>query len=154
MCSPSLVMAGLGAAASGLGSVMQMQSANAAAEAQARVHERQAKLERASASFEAKRFGRRYQRTLGQQLAALGDRGIDPSFAAPLIESDAEEADLDLGAIRFGGLVKSSNELGKADVARAGKSSGLAMGLAFLTPVIKAGAKFTSVGNPFATASA
>ncbi len=131
-----------------------MQAANAAAEAQALEHERQAQIEIMAASFEAKRFVGRYKRTLGQQIAALGSRGIDPSFAVPFIESDAEEADLDLGAIRTKGMLASLNQLGKANTARMGISSPLVMGLAFLAPVLKAAGTSTTGGNPFATAGA
>ncbi len=154
MCSPAIFIGILGAAVQGMGSIMQMQQANAAAEAQAREHERQAIIETQVASFEARRFVSRYKRTLGQQIAALSSRGIDPSFAVPFIESDAEEADLDLGAIRQKGLLASSNQLAKADQARFGKTSGFTMFLAGIAPVITAAGKVTTGGNPFATAGA
>lgn len=153
MCGP-MIIGLISAAVSGLGGLMKMQQANAVAEANAREFERQAKIERMVSSFEGKRFVGRYQRTLGQQIAALGSRGIDPSFAVPFIESDAEEADLDLGAIRTKGRIASDNQLARADAARFGKTGGFAMALAFIAPVIKAAGTATVGGNPFATAGA
>ena len=151
MCAPIIgaVASLAGAVVSGIGQMQAMQAQNASLEYNARLQERQAAMERDRSAFEGQRFQTRYRRTLGQQIAAMSQSGIDPGAgtALSLIESDAEEADLDLGAIRYGGAVAASNAKAKAAGLRSQKASGFAMGAAFLSPVLSGAAR---VGSTFA----
>lgn len=135
MCVPLPLIGGI---VSGVGSAIgAIQSANAY-KAQAKFHERQAEMERDKGAFDAARQTERARQILGQQVANYSASGIQiDGSAADVIADTGSQAALDVGAIRYGADIRSSNERFEAQMARTnarGAQVGAVFG--FASPII------------------
>lgn len=142
MCGPMAIAAGLtlvSGIASGLGAYQQTQAQAAGYETQARLNDRQAQIEADKGAFEANRETEKARRLAGAQVANYAASGIQiDGSAGRIIEDSAAEASLDVGAVRYGAELRSSNEMFKGQVNRMNANSARSAGpLAFITPIIK-----------------
>lgn len=141
MCLP--VVAGV---ISGVGAAMGAASAKASAEGQANMDRRQAAIERQTGAYKAARTQDDVNRTIGQERAGFAANGVGLSgSAADTISDSTEEGALDVAAIRWNSKLSSDNLKYKAKLGDMNaKQAGMAMPLAFLSPVIEGVGKYSS----------
>lgn len=116
MCLP---MAAIGGVLGAVGSIASAQAQAAGFEAQARQAERQAELERDKGAVEIARTRDASARLTGRQVTAIATSGVSLSGSPQdVIRDSITEANLDIGAIRFGRDVNVQNFETQADIAR------------------------------------
>ena len=128
----------IGAVVSDIGAFMQAKTQAANYEAQAKVHERQANLERTKGAYEARRMTDRGRMLLGKQIAAYGSAGIGiQGTITETVRKTGEELALDVAAARYGTKVNIENENILANINRMNASAVNASApFALLSPII------------------
>lgn len=141
MCLP--VVAGV---ISGVGAAMGAASAKASAQGQANMDRRQADIETQTGAYKAARTQDDINRTIGQERAGFAANGVGLSgSAADTISDSTEEGALDVAAIRWNSKLASDNLKYKAKLGDMNaRQAGMAMPLAFLSPVIEGVGKYQS----------
>lgn len=144
MCLPLLAV--VGSVVSGIGAAVGAMQTAASYQAQAEFHKRQAEMERDKGAFEASRAQEDANRTLGQQVANYSASGLQISGApASVIDDTARSAALDIGAIRYGAKIRSSNEMFESRMAKMNASNAQTGAIfGFLSPVISGATKMAS----------
>lgn len=145
MCFPALL--GIGAVLSGVGSALGAVMQGQQYAAQAKLHERQAILEREKGSFDSAQQTKKIQAGIGEQIAGFASNGVDVSSGSPLsvVKDTGTEGALDVASIRYGARIREDNEKYSAKVAQ--MNSGMAMAsapFAFLTPILNNSSKIKS----------
>ena len=151
MCFPAagMIFGLAGAVVQGIGAAQGAQAQAQSYAMQARMHERQAALERESGAYAAARVTEQGKKIIGGQVAGYAASGINPSTgtAKETIIQTGETAALDVAAVRYGSRIAQENSLNQARVNRFNSASAnAAVPFAFLAPVIGA---FTRVGTSF-----
>lgn len=128
----------IGGLVSAVGTIASAQAQAASFSAQAKVAERQAELERDKGAVEIARTREASQRLSGKQIAAFGSSGVTLAGSAQDVIADSiTEANLDIGAIRFGRDVNVQNFQTQAKIARVNASQARTAGfIGALTPLI------------------
>lgn len=134
------VMGMVGSVVSGIGAAQQAKAQAEAYRAQAKLHDRQARAERIKGAYEADKQQREGKRVMGSQRAAFAASGLiieGSESAMELVSDTSAELDLDVQAIRFGSVLRSSNEKYEGKIARMNaKAADQAAGIAMLSPII------------------
>lgn len=108
-----------GTAVSAVGAVQQGKAAKASADYNAAVAHNQAIAARQKAEFDAERERERVQRLLGAQRAGFAKGGVEIEGTPLLVMEDAaEQGELDVQAILYGGDIQSDNYQAEAGLRR------------------------------------
>ncbi len=127
MAIPIALMA-VGTAVSAYGQYRSGQAAEAVgeqnqqiAEYNAKVAESDAAASKEKAAYDEEQTRRKYASIIGQQRAAYAKAGVDIAEGSPLLvmSQQAEDAERDALAIRYGGAVEQAQNLNRANVYRA-----------------------------------
>lgn len=147
MCGPILSLAG--AVVSGIAGFQQAKTQAANYKAQELAAKRDAEILREKGAFEGERRIERGKQLIGRQVASYASSGIAPSTGTPLttVVSTGADIQLDIAGSRWGYARDIENDLYRAKVANLNyKSANSAAPLAFITPVLNAGATFLRSG--------
>ena len=147
MCGPILGM--VGAVVQGIAGFQQAKTQAANYKAQELAAKRDAAIKREEGSYEGERRVERGKQLIGRQIAAYGSSGIAPSTGTPLavVTSTGADIGLDIAASRWGYAREIENDIYRSKVANMNASSANAAApLAFIAPVINAGATFFRSG--------
>lgn len=141
----------LGGVLSGIGAMAQANSAAANAEAQAKMQDRQALIERTTGSYKAERQAERVKQIEGSQRANYAASGLSMTGSpGEVIEDSATQGALDIAAIRWNSRLNADNLNYEAKISRMNAASAKAAApIAFLSPVIGSVARF---GESFGSA--
>lgn len=146
MCDP-MIMGALsiaGGVMQGVGAAQQMKAQAVSHANEAEMKELQKHEQHMASAYKMARLTDEAKRIGGQQRAATVEGGLTMTGSAMDVAMDtANEIDLDLAAIKFNSnLTETHLEVGRqADLKRSADANS-AVGLAFLTPILGAAAKF------------
>lgn len=152
MCLPLI-----GAAVSAFGAISSANAQSASFKAQAKVNERQAEIEQEKGAFDAARARENAQRVTGAQIAAFGSSGVTAGGSPTDVIADSlAEANLDIGAIRFGSQVNADNLRTQAQVnrinARQARTAGVIGAISpFIDSVTQSSSSGTFLSSAFGT---
>lgn len=134
----------IGGIVSGIGAMAQANQAAANAEAQAKMQDRQALIERTTGSYKAERQAEQVRRVEGSQRANFAASGLAlTGTPGEVIEDSATQGALDIAAIRWNSRLNADNLNYEAKISRMNASSARAAApIAFLTPVLGSVARF------------
>lgn len=141
MCGPMLGL--MGGVMQGIAAAQQAKVQAANFKMQQLAAERDAKIIREKGAYQAARTVERGKQLIGRQVAAYSASGFDPSTGTPLetISRVGGEIGLDIAAARWGHAREIENKQYEGKIAGMNaKSAQSSVGLAFLTPIIGAGA--------------
>lgn len=129
----------VGAVISGIAAASSVKREQARADAQADLHERQAKLLRMRGAYEGSRKQEQLDRIGGQQRAGLAASGVSLTDGSAVdIQTDTlTEGNLDIAAIRWNADLAADTEGFKANIERSTKPGGFAVASAFVSPIIQ-----------------
>lgn len=138
-------VAGLvGSVISGIGAYQQAKTQQASLEMQADAQRQEARTQRETATYEAKRTQDKIDRTLGAQRAGFAARGLGLSgSAADVMDDSLTEGLLDVAAIRWNSAVRENKSIFESRISDFNAAAaGRAAPLAFAAPVINGAARF------------
>ena len=141
MCGPMLGL--MGGVMQGIAAAQQAKVQAANFKIQQLAAERDKKVLREKSSFQGARTLEKGKQVVNQQIAAFSASGFDPSTGTPLetISRVGGEIGLDIAAARWGHAREIENKQYEGKIAGMNaKSAQSSVGLAFLTPIIGAGA--------------
>ena len=120
MAYAAAIAAVAGAAISAYGAIRQGQYAEAAAEYNAKIADRDAEAARKKAEYEAERSELKFKMLMGKQRALYSKAGVDIASGSPLLMMtfQAEEAERDREAILWGGRNESESDEARARLFR------------------------------------
>ena len=143
MCGIAAAFGILGGVMQGIAGAQQAKQAAANYDMQKMAAERDATIIREKGAYEGARTTEQGKQLIGRQVASYSVSGFDPSTGTPLdtIERTGSDIGLDIASTRWGYGRSVENKRYEAVIAGVNsKNASSSAGLAFLTPIIGAGA--------------
>jgi len=134
MCVPIL-----GAVVSGIGAAMQVSQQRNQANMQADLEKRNANQQREIGAYQGNLKQRQLDTVYGSQRAGLAASGVDIGYgsAQDVQQATTTEGQMDVAAIRWNSDLAANRMDEQSKITRASAPSSAAVGLAFVSPIIK-----------------